>query len=618
MSTGKRSETPEPKYPPIADYGLISDGRSMALISREASIDWCCMPRLDSASYFGRLLDWERGGHCLIEPVDCDHASSRSYLEQTMVLSTTFACQGGEARVIDCFTIPEAEGHSAAPRLLRVIEGVRGRLDLRLTIAPRFDYSEVKPWLQYHGRKLYTAVGGNDGLLISSDLELERSGYQLQRTFTIGAETRIRLSMQYRNPSDLYSEALVPAGSRQLDRELEETIEWWRKWASQIELEGSYRPGVLRSALVIKALANPRSGAIAAAATTSLPEALGGARNWDYRFSWVRDSTFTVHALSDVGCYEEAARFRRFIQESAAGSADDLQIMYGLGGERRLTEIELPLEGYRGSRPVRIGNAAAKQQQFDVYGELVELSWRWHQRGHSPDDDYWRFLVDLVEKAVDLWQQPDRGLWESRGEPKHYVHSKVMLWAAADKGLRLAEDCLRRAPIERWQKARDQIRKAVEQKGYDAKRNTFVQTFGSENLDASLLLLPSVGFLDYKDPRMVGTVDAIREQLTESGLVLRYKTEETDDGLQGREGSFLACTLWLAECLAQQGRLEEARQSFEQVLSTSNDLGLFSEEFETQSTQMLGNFPQALTHLSHISAALALTRLESPSAAAEA
>jgi GH15 family glucan-1,4-alpha-glucosidase len=290
--------------------------------------------------------------------------------------------------------------------------------------------------------------------------------------------------------------------------------------------------------------------------------------------------------------------------------------MYGLGGERRLTEIQLPLEGYRGSRPVRIGNAAAKQTQLDVYGELMELSWRWHERGHSPDDDYWRFLVELVEKAVEVWQEPDRGLWESRGEPKHYVNSKVMLWAAVDKGLRLAEDCMRRAPMERWQKARGQIRDAVEKQGYDAKRNTFVQSFGSQNLDASLLLLPSVGFVDYKDPRMVGTVDAIRRDLTESGLVLRYRTEETDDGLHGREGSFLACTLWLAECLAHQGRLEEAREALAHVLSTSNDLGLFSEEFDTQGKQMLGNFPQALTHLSHISAALALTRLESPAAAA--
>ena len=604
------------QYPSIADYALISDGRAMALVSRDASIDWCCMPRADSASYFGRLLDWERGGFCLLEPVDCEHSSFRTYLDDTMVLRTTFACQGGEARVIDCFTVPEARTHSGPPRLLRVIEGVRGRIDLRLHIAPRFDYGEVKPWLRYHGRKLYTAVGGNDGLVISTDLELERSSrYDLERTFTVAAETRIRLSMEYHPPSDLYSQPLVPAGAAQLDQELEETIQWWRRWAGQIELQGSYRPGVVRSALAIKALTNPRTGAIAAAATTSLPETPGGERNWDYRFSWVRDSSFSVHSLSDVGCYDEADGFRRFIQESAAGSADDLQIMYGLGGERRLTEIELTLEGYRGSRPVRIGNAAAKQRQLDVYGELVELSWRWHERGHSPDDDYWRFLVELVDRAADVWREPDCGLWESRGEPKHYVHSKVMLWAALDKGVRLAEDCMRRAPVERWEKARDEIRKAVEQHGFNEKQNSFVQAFCSKNLDASLLLLPTVGFVDYKDPRMMGTVNAIQERLTEGGLVLRYRTEETDDGLQGHEGSFVACTLWLAECLAEQGRLEEAREAFGRVLSTSNDLGLFSEEYDSQGEQMLGNFPQALTHLSHISAAMALTRLESPTTA---
>ncbi len=615
MTTGRRSDAAKSPYPPIADYALISDGRSMALVSRAASIDWCCMPRVDSGSCFGRLLDWERGGYCLIEPVDSDFSSFRSYLDETMVLSTTFACRGGEARVIDCFTMPEESQGAGAPQLLRVIEGIRGRVELRIVVAPCFDYGEVKPWLRYHGRKLYTAVGGSDCLLISSDLELERTSQdQLQGSLTISAESRVRLALAFQRPSEMNSRDLQPPSSQDLDGQLEGTIRGWREWASQIDLGGPYGPGAARSALVIKALTNPETGAVAAAATTSLPEAIAGTRNWDYRYSWIRDSSFSVRSLAEVGCYRAAGAFRRFIQESAAGSAGDLQIMYGVGGERRLTEIELPLDGYRGSRPVRIGNSAAKQRQLDAYGELVELSWRWHLRGHSPDDDYWRFLVELVETAVEAWREPDRGLWESRGEPKHYVHSKVMLWTAIDKGLRLAEDCMRTAPVERWRKARDRIRRVVERDGYDAKRNSFVQAFGSKNLDAALLLLPSVGFIDYHDRRMVGTVDAIRENLDAGdGLILRYRTEETDDGLAGREGSFLACTLWLAECLAQQGRLEEARKAFERVLSTSNDLGLFAEEFDTEKGEMLGNFPQALTHLSHISAALALTRLESVS-----
>ena len=600
-------------YPPIGDYALISDGRSMALVNRTGSVDWCCMPRADSGSCFGRLLDWERGGYCLIEHDGSEYTSFRSYIDGTMVLSTTLAGPGGEARIIDCFTIRDGASAHPPSRMLRVVEGLRGSVDLTLRLSPRFDYSEVQPWLRYHGRKLYTAVGGNDGLLIAGDLELERvSRHDLQRSFSVVAKQRVRLCIQYGRPSELDSDGVRVPTTQELDSDLDATIHWWQEWSKRAQLEGPYGPGVVRSALALKALMDPDTGAMAAAATTSLPESVGGSRNWDYRFSWIRDSAFSVRSLAEIGCYEEADHFRKFCQESSAGSAADLQIMYGMEGERRLTEVELPLDGYRASRPVRIGNRAARQEQLDVYGELVELSWRWHLRGHSPDDDYWRFLVDLVDAAVEKWPQPDRGLWESRGEPKHYVHSKVMLWSAVDKGIRLAEDCMRTAPLQRWRKARDDIREAVEQKGFDSKRNTFVQSFGAQNLDASLLLIPATGFLTYKDKRMIGTVEAIRRELDRAGLIRRYKTDETDDGMQGEEGSFLACTFWLAECLAHQGRIEEARQAFERVIATSNDLGLFSEEFDTQSNELLGNFPQALTHLSHIAAAVALTALQSP------
>jgi GH15 family glucan-1,4-alpha-glucosidase len=374
-----------------------------------------------------------------------------------------------------------------------------------------------------------------------------------------------------------------------------------------------YRPGVIRSALVLKGLSQLRSGAIAAAATTSLPESPGGRRNWDYRYSWIRDSSFSVRALTDIGCFHEADAFRRFIQRSAAGSAEDLQIMYGVEGERRLTEIELPLEGYRRARPVRIGNLAARQLQMDAYGELLELTWRWHLLGHSPDDDYWRFLYEVVELAVDRWDEPDRGLWEIRGDPQHFVHSKVMCWVALDRGLKLAEQSMRKVPERKWRTVRASIRAAVESRGYDSKRGTFVQAFGSKNLDAALLLLPTVGFVDFDDPRMAGTVAAIREDLIEDGLVLRYRTAKTADGVGGREGSFLACTFWLSECLARQGQLDDARVLFDRALATGNDLGLFAEEYDVRSKQMLGNFPQALTHLSHISAAVALTSQQIPS-----
>jgi GH15 family glucan-1,4-alpha-glucosidase len=589
------------------------------------------MPRVDSGSCFGRLLDWERGGHCSIEPADADFSSFRSYLDVTMVLSTTVSGGGGEARILDCFAIPGRPGETGPIRLLRIVDGLRGLVRLHLRIAPRFDYGEVQPWIRYHGRRLHSAVGGSDGLLIYSDVSLDRAdGHDLTASFQVQAQERIRLSLEYVSSTSRFLERGDPH-AEDLDEELEGTIRLWRQWSRQIHAVGRYGPGMARSALVLKALANPLTGAIAAAPTTSLPEELPerpidgpgtdrrqAGMNWDYRYSWVRDSAFSVRALAAVGCFDAAAEFRRFIEISAAGAADDLQIMYGVGGERRLTEIELPLHGYRGARPVRIGNRAAGQRQLDVYGELLELTWRWHEQGHSPDDDYWRFLLGLVERAAARWREPDRGLWESRGEPRHYVHSKVMLWAALDKGIRLAEECMRRAPVDRWKRTRREIRKAVEEQGYDRRRNTFVQAFGSRELDAALLLLPSVGFVEAADPRMVGTVDAIRAELDADGLLLRNRTEGEASGEGkggGREGCFIACTFWLAECLAEQGRIEEARQAFDRAAMTSNDLGLFAEEFDTRRGEMAGNFPQALTHLSHISAAVALNRLSTGTAA---
>ncbi|MEO6796692.1 MAG: glycoside hydrolase family 15 protein [Candidatus Dormibacter sp.] len=596
-------------YPPIDDYALISDCHSMALVSRTGSIDWCCMPRVDSPSSFGRLLDWQRGGFCSIAPVDERHDAFRSYLEKTLVLSTTLSSPDGEARVLDCFTIHRGGRDQPYAQLLRVVEGVRGRVDLQLRLHARFDYGEVRPWLRYHGERLYSLIGGQNGLVVASDIELERAGqHDLERTFTVRAQERVHLSIQFVSPHELEFNFPAALEAQELDRRLDETITWWQEWSSQIRLDGAYAPGVARSAIVLKALTNAPSGAMVAAATTSLPESPGGSRNWDYRFSWIRDSSFSVRSLADIGCHREADGFRRFIERSAAGAADDLQIMYGVDGERRLTEIILPLEGYRGARPVRIGNAASTQLQLDAYGELVELSWRWHLRGHSPDDDYWRFLVELVEVAAHRWEEPDRGMWEVRGNPRHFVHSKVMCWVALDRGLKLAESCLRQAPIRRWQRIRAQIRKAVETKGYDRRQHTFVQAFGSKAVDASLLLLPTVGFVEYDDDRMVGTVAAVRARLEVDGLVLRYRSGPSADGLKGKEGSFLACTFWLAECLARQGDLDQAREVFDRVLATSNDLGLFAEEYDTRSRHMLGNFPQALTHLSHISAAVALSR----------
>jgi len=354
-------------------------------------------------------------------------------------------------------------------------------------------------------------------------------------------------------------------------------------------------------------LSNAPSGAIAAAATTSLPETPGGSRNWDYRYSWVRDSAFTVRALSELGYLREADGFRRFIERSCAGSAEELQILFGVGGERRLHEYEIEeLEGYRQARPVRIGNAAETQLQLDVYGELLDLAWRWHERGHSPDDDYWEFLVELVDAACRQWRNPDRGIWEMRGKPRHFVLSKAMCWVAVDRGIRLAEDLNRQAPLDSWRQNRDQIRAAIEAQGYDEKRGVFVQAFDSPAMDASLLLLPIFGFISAGDERMQRTIAEIRKELSEDGLLRRYRSDDLD----GEEGVFLACSFWLAECLANQGQVAEARQVFQAASATANDLGLFSEEFDPNRQEMLGNFPQGLTHLSLIAAAVALNRVD--------
>jgi GH15 family glucan-1,4-alpha-glucosidase len=597
-------------YPPIGDYALIGDCHAAALVSRTGSIDWCCMPRFDQGSCFGRILDWEKGGYCSLGPQRPNGPTFRRYVENTMVLETLIHTNSGEARILDSFAM--REGGRLAPylQILRIVDGVRGRVDLRLHVAPRFDYGALKPWLRHEGVRLYSAIGGDDALVIQSDADLELQGrHDLIANFTVRAGERIRTTIAYADPAAIDHDRPTVLDAAEIDRRNSRTIAWWQGWAAQARLDGPDGPGAIRSALTLKALTNAPTGAIVAAPTTSLPERPGGERNWDYRYSWIRDSALSVRSLTDIGCVHEADEFRRFIQRSAAGAADSLQIMYGPGGERTLTEIELThLEGYRGARPVRVGNAAAHQLQLDAYGELLDLSWRWYQRGHSIDDDYWRFLLDLVDTAAERWEEADRGIWEIRGEPQHFVHSKVLCWAALDRGIRLAELSLRQAPLRRWKAARTAIREAIERDGYDKERGIFTQAFGKPSLDAALLLLPSVDFVAYDDERMIRTVDAIRDELMQDGLLLRYHVAQTDDGLSGEEGVFLACSFWLAECLAHQGRREEARVVFDRASATGNDLGLFAEEWDTVGDEMLGNFPQGLTHLSHIAAAVALAQ----------
>jgi GH15 family glucan-1,4-alpha-glucosidase len=595
------------EYPPIADYGLIGDGQSAALVSRHGSIDWCCLPRFDSGSCFGRLLDWERGGHFSIAPVNGLREASihRSYRGDTMVLETRFRVEGGEAMVIDCLTMSRNGPTGTGPQILRVIEGVRGSVDFAVEIVPRYDYGEIDAWIRKHGPNVYSAIGGDDGLVISGDLECEPGEHDLRGRCTVRASERVRVAAAYADPATI--EELEPGspGPEDLDRALDDTIAFWEDWTSSLAVSSDDQMETVRSALTLKALIYDRTGAMVAAPTTSLPEVEGGERNYDYRYAWVRDSTLAASSLGDLGADPEADAFRRFIERSAAGNADDLQIMYGVGGERRQEELDLELEGYGGATPVRIGNEASKQEQLDVLGQLVEQSWRWYERGHEPDDDYWRFIVDIANTAADRWQDPDRGIWEWRGGRKHFTHSKVLCWAALDRALALAKACMRKAPEQRWRNARDDIRRAIERRGYDKRRGVFVQIFDERGLDAALLRLPVVGFVEYEDERMVRTADAIREELDADGLLYRYRE---DDGMEGNEGAFLTASFWLAEVLANQSRLDEAQEVFDRAVATANGLGLFPEEYDPRKQRMLGNFPQALTHLSHVEAALALQR----------
>ncbi len=591
-------------YPPIAEYAFLSDHAAAALVSKDASVDWCCMPRIDSGSTFGRLLDWERGGFCRIAPtaehVDC----SREYLDSTLVVATTFHVGGGVARVIDCLTVGE-DARTPRSELLRIVEGIRGDVAFGAQVAPRFDYGDVEPWLRRLGEYEWSAIGGNDALVIVSDAELLRENHDLVTTFTVRDGERVRFSLRWFPPEAL--DALPPAPTpAELDTALERTCAWWQQYAAPRARTHIDDAAVTRSAIILLGLTHIPTGAIAAAATTSLPEDVGGSRNWDYRYSWIRDSQFTVRSLTELGFDQQAGEFRRFVERSAAGNVDSLRVLYGVGGERRVPELTLDeLEGWRKSSPVRIGNRAAGQRQLDVYGYMLDLAWRWHERGHSPDDDYWRFLLSIVDRAASEWQEPDRGIWEVRGEPQHFVHSKALCWVAVDRGIRIAQSSLRQAPLDEWAQARDAIRQAIEREGYDTERGIFVRTFGGHELDSALLLLPAFSFVAYDDERMVRTTDAIVAQLDIDGLLRRY---EGDDGIEGGEGAFVACSFWLAECYAHMGRVDDALTVFERAASTANDLGIFSEEYDPERKELLGNFPQALTHLSHIATAVAIAR----------
>jgi GH15 family glucan-1,4-alpha-glucosidase len=596
-------------YPPIRDYALIGDCHTAALISRAGSIDWCCLPRFDSDSCFGRLLDWQRGGHYTISPRG-KAAVRREYLRNSLVLVTTYRSGRNAARVIDFFSMREGGRRRPRRELVRIIEGISGSMRFDVAIAPRLDYGEVKPWIFSGGPHSHFACGSNTGLRVFGDVALQVvAEHDLQAEVQVRSGQKVHLGLQFVQPEEAGAVRMRYRGGAELRAHFKETLQWWRNWSAKIHYEDGPGPNIIRSAITLKALTFAPTGAIIAAPTTSLPERIGGERNWDYRYCWIRDSIFTVWALSSTGAESEAEGVRRFIQRASAGNVEDLQVLYGVDGQRRLTELELDhLDGWRGSRPVRIGNGAARQYQADMYGLVVELAWQWSERGHRPDRTYWKFLKEIVAAAIQNWKRPDRGIWEVRSRPLHFVHSKVMCWAAVNSGIELAEKYRFDAPLERWREAREQMRVVIEKRGMDPKRGIFVRSFGSKDVDAALLLLPISGFVANDDDRMIRTTDVIRQELMRDGLLLRYRSE---DGLEGSEGMFLACTFWLVACLARQGRKAAAGRIFKRACASANDLGLFAEEYSRQGG-MLGNFPQGLTHLAHIHAALSLLDVKHP------
>jgi len=587
--------------PSLHDYALIGDRRGAALVSRAGSIDWCCLPRFDQGSCFGRLLDWERGGFCAIEGDDLE--TRPRYVEGTLVLETEVRSRGGVARVLDCMATGDER------RLLRVLEGVEGELELCLRIVARFDYGETRPWLRVQDDGVVRLLGGDDAIVAWCDAPLRPAGeHDLEARIALKAGERVRLSLAPADPVEVGDGARAPNPDA-LDRQLDETVAYWREVSDGAKTED---PAVLRSALTLSALVYEPTGAVVAAPTTSLPEAPGGERNWDYRYSWVRDSTFAARTLGEMGFHDVADGFARFVMRSAGGHADELQVAYGIFGSRRASELELDLAGYRGARPVRSGNGALAQTQRDELGELMQMCWRWCERGKVLDDEEWGFIASIVEHAIAHWSEPDQGFWEWRGDPRHFVHSKAACWGAVDRGLALASSQERDCPADRWRAVRDEIAAALDEQGFDRERGTYVQAFGLRDLDATALLLPVTGYVAYDDERMVSTADVLRAALDDHGLLRRY---DADDGMPSREGAFLACSFWLADCLAHQGRLDEAREVYERVMETASPLGLFSEEADAQTNEPLGNYPQGLTHLSHIAAALALVEASSAHAA---
>jgi GH15 family glucan-1,4-alpha-glucosidase len=585
----------------IEDYALIGDCDTAALVGRDGSIDWLCWPRFDSDACFAALLGTADNGRWLIAPAD-EARVTRRYRDDTLILETRFETDTGSVVLID-FMPPRG----AASDLIRIVVGERGEVRMRTELVIRFGYGAFIPWVTRIAAGTWRAVAGPDMLTLATGAPLRGEDTKTVAEFVVKAGARETFVMTY-------TRSHLSAPDRpDIDAALSDTESFWSEWVRRCRIPGRWSQVVTRSLITLRALIYRPTGGIVAAPTTSLPELPGGARNWDYRFCWLRDATLTLLAFLDAGYVEEAAAWRDWLVRAVAGSPRQMQIMYGVAGERRLTEwVTGWLPGYEGSQPVRIGNAAHSQLQLDVYGEIMDALHQARLAGLSSLDRAWAIQRELLECLEELWQQPDYGIWEIRGPAQHFTHSKIMCWVAFDRAIKDAERCGFEGPIEKWRALRERIHAEVCERGYDAARNCFVQAFGSQQLDASLLLISILGFLPADDPRVRGTIVAIERELIRDGLVLRYNSATTDDGLPPGEGAFLACSFWLADAYAMCGRRNDAETLFERLLALGNDVGLFAEQYDPVQRRLLGNFPQAFSHLSLVATAFNLSHVEQP------
>ena len=585
----------------IEDYALIGDLQTCALVARDGSIDWMCIPRFDSPACFAALLGEPKHGRWLLAPASSVRSVRRRYRGDSLVLETEIECDEGRVRIIDFMPV-----RTRVVDLVRIVEGIEGSVSMRMELEIRFDYGSIVPWVRSIGNGI-RAIAGPDTIYCRGDAPMHGEGLATVAQFEVAAGQRVAFDLTWTStygPEPDHEDA---------QSRLEETEAFWHEWSSRCTYDGPWRDAVMRSLITLKALTYEPTGGLVAAATTSLPEHIGGVRNWDYRHCWLRDATFSLYALTVGGYTDEARAWREWLVHAAAGRPEELHIMYGITGERRLTELELDwLPGYEGSRPVRDGNNAYRQYQLDVYGELMDAMHLTRRLGLPPNEDAWRVQCAIMKFLERGWKEPDEGIWEVRGPRRHFTHSKVMAWVAFDRSVAAVEQFGMHGPVERWRRIRDEIRADVLAHGFNSDCNAFVQFYGSSSADASLLMLPSLGFLPADDPRMTGTVALIREQLEHDGFLLRYRTDPHLDGLPPGEGSFLLCTFWLADVLALQGKHHEAEALFERLLSLRNDVGLLAEQYDPVSRRQLGNFPQAFSHVGLINTARNLHRHGGP------